>query len=184
MVWQALENMLGDSVFASSMKSFAESYRFRHPDGEDFIESISESSSRDLTKFVEMFIEGTSRVDYAVEKLRFEKVESDDDSVETEYTVYVDVTRKRDGILPQVVTVGLKDGMTVEKAWDGVDRVRELIFETESIPVYASIDKKISYEIDENLNNNTIYLDGHIARLISFEWDVIFVIEFLASILL
>ena len=72
----------------------------------------------------------------------------------------------------------------IEKLWDGRERLKRLTFETGSIPVYVSIDKKVSYAIDENLNNNTIYFRGHTTRMISFEWDVIFIIEFLASLFL
>jgi hypothetical protein len=184
MVLRALENVLGDSSFAHGLKTYAENYRFKHPDQKDFIKSVSESSSTDLKRFVEMFIDGTARVDYAVQRLRYDKNEPESDSGKVKYTIHVDVVRKLDGILPQVVTIGLEDGSTIERTWDGVGRKEKISFEADSRPVYASIDKKISYEIDENENNNTIYVEGHVTRMISFEWDVIFIIEFLASIFL
>jgi len=184
MVLQALENIIGDSTFADALKIFANSYRFKHPDQKDLFESISESSSHDLTEFIEMFVDGTSRVDYAIESAEFEKSESAGDSGAAEYIVYVNIERKYDGILPQVVTLGFEDGTEIYKKWDGKDRMARIVFEAKSIPVYASIDKNISYAIDENINNNTIYLKGHVTRMISFEWDTIFIIEFLASIFL
>ena len=82
------------------------------------------------------------------------------------------------------MTVGLEDGTVIERLWDGKERLKRLTIETDSKPVYVSIDKKISYAIDENLNNNSLYFRGHMARMISFEWDAIFIIEFLASIFL
>ncbi|UCE67689.1 MAG: M1 family metallopeptidase [Candidatus Zixiibacteriota bacterium] len=184
MVLQALENVMGVSAFADALKMFAGDYRFRHPDQRDFLESISELSPADLTEFTEMFIDGTARVDYSIESVKFEKSVPDGDSGDLEYIVYVEVARKYDGILPQAVTLGFEDGTEIYKIWDGEDRIARIIFETKSIPVYASIDKKTSYTIDENMNNNTIYLKGHVTRMISFEWDAIFIIEFLASIFL
>jgi len=184
MVLQALENIMGDSVFAEAMKIFAGDYRFKHPDREDFLRSTAVSSSRDLKGFADMFVDGTSRVDYAVESLEFEKNKTAGDSGASKYIVYVDVTREYDGILPQVVTLGFEDGNEIYETWDGKDRYKRIIFETNSIPVYASLDRDISYAIDEDGNNNTIYLKGHVVRMISFEWDSIFIIEFLASIFL
>ena len=184
MVLQALENVMGDSAFAEALKIFAGDYRFKHPDQRDFLESLWESSSVELTEFAEMFIDGTARVDYSIESVEFEKSESTDDSSEAEYVVYVNLERKYDGVLPQVVALGFEDGTEIYKKWDGKDRTTRIVFEAKSIPVYASIDKKTSYIIDENMNNNTVYPKGHVTRMISFEWDAIFIIEFLASIFL
>jgi hypothetical protein len=184
MILQALENSLGDSVFAEAIRIFAENYRFRHPDQEDFFASISASSSEDLAEFIDMFVEGTARVDYAIEKIEFEKTEAAGDSGKTKYETYVTIERKLGGILPQTVTVGFEDGTRTAKIWDGKNRIIRMEFEGNSRPLWASIDKDVSYAIDENMNNNTIYLEGHMSRMISFEWDAIFIIEFLASIFL
>jgi len=184
MVLQALENSLGDSTFAVAIKSFAEDYRFRHPDTEDFFESISTSSGVDLTEFMDMFVYGTARVDYAIERLQFEKGDTPGDSGEAEYVTYVTLERKLDGILPQTVTVGFEDGTEITRVWDGKDRTARLVFEKDSKPLWASINKDEPYYIDENTNNNSIYLKGHMSRMISFEWDSIFIIEFLASLFL
>lgn len=184
MVLQALENSLGDSTFAVAIKSFAEDYRFSHPDQEDFFESISASSGDDLTGFMDMFVDGTARVDYAIERLRFEKADAPGDSGEAEYVTYVTLERKLDGILPQTVTVGFEDGTEMTQVWDGKGRITRLTFDKDSKPVWASIEKDEPYYIDENINDNSIYLKGYMSRMISFEWDSIFIIEFLASLFL
>lgn len=184
MVLQALDNTLGDSVFADGLKRFADDYRFKHPHREDLLESLSASSSVDLTGFDDMFIDGTARVDYSVENLEFEKGEASSDSAKTGFTTYVTIERKLGGILPQTVAVRFEDGSVATKIWDGRDRTVRLEFESNSRPLFASIDKEVSYSIDENINNNTVYVDGHTSRMISFEWDTLFIIEFLASIFL
>jgi hypothetical protein len=166
------------------LKTFAVNYRFKHPDQEDFFTSMSASSSVDLTEFVGMFVEGTARVDYAIEKIKFERIKAAGDSGITKFSTYVTIERKLGGSLPQTVTVGFDDGAELTQIWDGKDRTRRIEFEGNSRPLWASIDKEISYAIDENMNNNTIYLEGHMSRMISFEWDAIFIIEFLASIFL
>jgi hypothetical protein len=129
---------------------------------------MSASSSVDLTEFVGMFVEGTARVDYAIEKIEFERIKAAGDSDITKFKTYVTIERKLGGTLHQTVTVGFDDGAELTQIWE----------------LWASIDKEISYAIDENMNNNTIYLEGHMSRMISFEWDAIFIIEFLASIFL
>lgn len=184
MVLQVLENVLGDSTFAEALKNYAEEYRFRYPDRQDFLQIMSQSSSQNLDEFNRMFIEGTARVDYGIESARYEIVKPKADSGKTVYKIYVDVVREYGGILPQVVTVGLEDGTVIRKNWDGGERIKQFTIEAESIPVYVSIDKTISYALDENINNNSAYFKGHVTRMVSFEWDVIFIIEFLASIIL
>lgn len=184
MVLQALENIMGDSVFAEGLKNYSSRFRFDHPDQSDFIKTMSDVSEIDLTEFTKMFIDGTSRVDYSVESIVFDNSGGPISDSAAIYKFDVNIERKLDGILPQTVTVGLEDGTEIIKYWDGEARSERISFETNSEPVFVSIEKNNGYELDENENNNTVYLRGNVFRMISLEWDFIFAIEFLVSLIL
>jgi hypothetical protein len=89
-----------------------------------------------------------------------------------------------DGILPQILVVGLQNGAQIDTSWDGAIRVATLRLAADSPPVYAAIDTGRFYSLDENFINNTLYIKSFGYRLLSFEWDLIFVKELILSLLL
>ncbi|MEE9553213.1 MAG: M1 family metallopeptidase, partial [candidate division Zixibacteria bacterium] len=119
MTLQCLEIVIGDSTFAKALKGYARKYRFGHPDSDDFKKAISSYSEKDLSGFYSQFVSGTSRVDYAVTGMLYEKIE---DEIQR-YKVTVTLRRNHDGILPQTVSVRLDDGSVMDTVWDGYSRV-------------------------------------------------------------
>ncbi len=184
LVLQTLEGLVGDSAFAGALKDFAESYRFKHPDGEDFLSSIASSAGLDLTDFSSQFVSGTARVDYGVTSLKYDEVSGESEGAAVKYEITVDVRRELDGIIPQRITVGLSDGAIVDTTWDGRSGVASFEFVADSKPWYAGIDENNVSPLDENRTNDRIYLNSHSMRLISFEWDTVFVLEFILSVFL
>jgi hypothetical protein len=184
LVLHTLEGIIGDSVFAGAFRDFAEEYRFGHPDGNDFQSSISSSTGLDLTDFFSQFVSGTARVDYGVISLKYDEVSGESQDAAAMYKITVDIRRQLDGIIPQRITVGLSDGSIVDTTWDGRSGVATFEFTADSKPRYASIDDGNVFPLDENRTNNRIYLESHSMRLISFEWDAVFVLEFMLSLFL
>jgi hypothetical protein len=181
LVLQALHKASGDSLFFSTLKDFANEYRFKHPDQSDILNFIDNRYEQDMSRFFDQFINGTARVDYSIESINFSKVENVDAN---QFATTVRIERKRDGILPQDVTIVLENGETLSEKWDGESRVIDTKFVSDSRPVYATLDFEGSYFFDENLNNNSLYLESNIMRLISFEWDIEFIFEFLMVLFL
>jgi hypothetical protein len=184
LVLQTLEVMVGDSVFTGALKDFAEDYRFGHPDGNDFLSSISSSTGLNLSDFFSQFVSGTARVDYGVTSLKYDEVSGDSQDAAVKYKITVDVRRELDGVVPQKITVGLIDGAKIDTSWDGRSGVASFEFVADSKPWYAGIDEDDVSPLDENRTNDRIYLDSHSLRLISFEWDAVFILEFVLSLFL
>jgi hypothetical protein len=180
-VIQALHKASSDSLFFGTLKDFANEYRFKHPDQSDLQNFIDNRYEQDMSRFFDQFISGTARVDYSIESINFSKVENVDVD---QFATTVRIERKLDGVLPQTVTIVLENGETLSEKWDGVSRIEDVEFISDSRPVYATLDHEGSYFIDENLNNNSLYLDSNIMRLISFEWDIEFIFEFLMALFL
>jgi aminopeptidase N len=181
LVLQALDKMSGDSLFINALKDFSIAYKFKHPDQFDFLKFFNDQYDQNLTTFFDQFIYGTSRVDYSIESISYSK--NVNDSLDR-YVTLVQVERKLDGILPQEITIVLEDGKTQHVNWDGAARLYTAEFKSDSKPDYATLDYNGLYFIDENFNNNSLYLDSNILRLISFEWDMEFIFEFLIAMFL
>ena len=184
MVLKTMERVLGDSVFAESLRDFARRYRFAHPNGDDFLKSLSSFSGIDLSEFASQFVTGTARVDYEVTSLGYSKVDQDSAEATEKYDISVGVRRKLGGIVPQKITVVLEDGARLDTLWDGKSRVAEFEFTANSQPDYAALDEDGIIELDENRTNNRMYRKSLSSRLVSFEWDTIFSLEFLLSLIL
>ncbi len=127
---------------------------------------------------------GTARVDYGVTSLKYDEVSGDSQDAAVKYKITVDVRRELDGVVPQKITVGLIDGAKIDTSWDGRSGVASFEFVADSKPWYAGIDENNVSPLDENRTNDRIYLDSHSLRLISFEWDAVFILEFVLSLFL
>jgi hypothetical protein len=180
MTLQCLETAVGDSAFAGALQYYAREYRFRHPDTDDFENAISAYAGIDLSEFYSQFISGTAQVDYGVVSMIYDKIGDDDQN----YLVNVIVRRFQDGILPQTVSIVLDNGAIIDTTWDGRSRVASFEFETDSRPLYASIDQYFTYLLDRNISNNRLYRESYSSRIISFDWDAVFITELLLSLLL
>ncbi len=181
LVLESLEYFLGQDSFDKAMKDYAVAYRFGHPDSDDLRDVLEASTERELLDFFNMFVKGTARIDYSVESLEFREITGD--SI-LSYLVTVHVKRELDGKLPQVLSVGLADGARIDTLWDGRAKFREFEFRTGSIPEFAALDMVQACPLDENMINNSLYRENWTGRIMAFEWDSIFIIELLASLLL
>jgi hypothetical protein len=184
MVLGTLKRVLGDSVFAEALRDFARRYRFGHPTGDDLLNSISSSANVDLSGFSSQFVAGTARVDYAVTSLDYSRVDQDSAEATGQYNISVEVRRRLGGIVPQRITVVLEDGARLDSLWDGQSRLAIFDFVAESEPAYAALDEDGITELDEDRANNRIYRQSLSTRLMSFEWDTIFALESLLSLIL
>jgi hypothetical protein len=144
---------------------------------------MEEGLGLDLGKFVRQFVAGTSRVDYAVRTLEYKSVPEEDSAVGKRYEISVTVARELDGILPQKISIGLNDGGVIDTTWDGSSRIAAFDFRADSRPEYVEIGSRGVCALDENAANNSLYIKGFGSRLLTFEWDLVFVLEFLLSLL-
>ena len=179
LVLQALENLMGTAKFDSAMMSYARAYRFGHPNASDFKSIMSRASGKNLDSFFEQFVEGTSRVDFSIRALEFRPR-----GLGGRYEVSVVLGRELEGVLPQKVTLLLDDKSRIDTTWDGVSRTAVFKFESASKPLAAILNDDAEYSLDENRSNNSFYVKSFGSRLLSFEWDFIFLKEFFLSLLL
>lgn len=61
-----LRYIVGDEVFDRGMKRYFDTWKFKHPDGRDFLRVMERESGMVLDWYYQYFIETTRRIDYAV----------------------------------------------------------------------------------------------------------------------
>ena len=180
LVLKSLEELAGQSSMDSALGAYARQYRFRHPDLSDFENAISSHSGIDLSRFYAQYISGTSRVDYGIRSLSYKSIATADSA--KKYEVSLKIARELDGILLQKIALTLENGNRIDTTWeDTIARVATLKFYTDSRPQFAAL---TGYALDENIANNSMYVDSFGSRLISFEWDSVFMVEFFLSLIL
>jgi hypothetical protein len=179
---ETLECMVGRVAFDSALAAYARQYRFRHPDTGDLRRSLERSLGIDLGNFWRQFVTGTSRMDYAVRELNYHSLP--DTAAGKTIEISLTVGRELDGILPQPIRIGLADGSAIDTLWDGAEKTRIFEFRAGSRPEYARLGPEDAYPLDEDRANNTLYLKSFGLRLLTFEWDAIFALEFLLTLFL
>lgn len=183
-VFSTLEGYLGRGQFDAALQVYAEAFRFRHPTSDDFLTTLSNATGSDLSDFNRQFIAGSARLDYSVRSLDFHLLPNTDSIHGKQYEINLTLARELDGVLPQKVAVMLEDGSVIDTTWDGQMRLGLFTLTSYSRPVGARLDPHGTYPLDENISNNSLYLKSFGSRLMSFEWDNIFTLEFLLALLL
>jgi hypothetical protein len=147
-VFLALQGVLGDKEFDKALKEYATRYEYGHPDISDLEHSFETSTGIDLGRFFSDYVYGTARVDYEVASINIEPRDS-------LFVSTVELRRNYDGVLPQDVVIGFKDGNVESRHWDGIAKYESYKFESKYPATWAAIDTAGYYLLDENYANNS-----------------------------
>jgi hypothetical protein len=169
-----LERVLGEDVMARVMKTYFETWKFRHPRTEDFVRTAEETSGRDLGWFFDQVLHSPDKLDYAITGLRSEEVQEpkglfDRKDSGTGAAKAVDkgtarkpafqntvvVARLGEWIFPQEIKVTFADGKEVRETWDGRDRWKKFVYTLPVKLASAQVDPENRYLLDINFANNS-----------------------------
>jgi aminopeptidase N len=145
----SLERTLGWDTTQRALSSYFARGSFRHPSPEEFIDTMTTTSGRDLSGFFDVMYRGSATFDYAVDRV----VERTTDQGATETTVIA--RRLAEGVLPVEVKVTFADGSEVRQTWDGRDRWRAFRFRRASPAASVEIDPDHVLTLDVNYTNNS-----------------------------
>ncbi len=163
---RTLEGLLGDA-WPKVIRTYHQRYRFKHPDGQDFIATVNEVSGRDMKWFFDQTLYGTNTLNYSVsfsnraqpgregfwdengapkltEKTKESKDEKPTESTESEVTV----RRLGEMQVPVVVRVKFKDGTEVRENWDGQYRWTRFKYTGRPKIVEAEIDPDFAWKLE------------------------------------
>ncbi|HEX2868438.1 MAG TPA: M1 family metallopeptidase [Ignavibacteriales bacterium] len=141
----SMERYLGRGKVLSILKDFFNTYRFTHPKGEDFINTVLKDSPEDMNWFFSNMYSSSASFDYRIKYVR-------STGLKDEYEVTAE--RPGDGIFKEDVVL-YTDRDTILQKWNGEERWKKFIFRTPHEVLGAEIDPFRKNILDLNYANNS-----------------------------
>lgn len=164
-VLTTLESVVGEPTMQKALHVYFMRYRFTHPTGTDFLNTIAEVSGRtDLQPYFDQAVSGTNILDYAVSSASSEPVDWWKDTPKNykgPWRTVVALHRRGDFVMPVTVEIKFKDGSKVRENWDGADRWIRYTYVKNSKVVSAEIDPDHGVLLDKNYFNNSYVIKAN-----------------------
>jgi hypothetical protein len=159
-VLTTLEAVVGEATLRQALRVYFERYRFRHPTGTQFLDTLQEVCGRkDLQPYFEQAFNGTEVLDYSVDSLSSGPSQWwNENSTGGPYQTSVVVRRKGTFLFPVKLEVGFADGSKEQATWDGIERWARFSWDKPSRAVYAQVDPDGNVPLDVNSFNNSYTL--------------------------
>jgi hypothetical protein len=162
-----LEHIIGEQKVREAQHVYFERYRFKHPTGDDFMNTVNEVAGQSLDWYWNQAVRGTQVLDYRVMSANSERADWAEKNApkkekkgETEYVSNVVVHRKGDFILPVTLEVKFDNGETIREQWDGQDRWHRYSWQKKAKLVSAEIDPEHAIMLDRDRFNNSWLAEG------------------------
>jgi hypothetical protein len=154
-----LESVLGQETLRRALEVYFTRYRFTHPTVTNFLNTLQEVAGRDLEPFLTQAIYGTDMLDYAVDSLTTEPVDSWKGDTRGPWISQVAVKRNGTFVFPVKLEVGFSDGSKEKTDWDGKDRRANFSWQKPARAVYARVDPDNNVALDANTFNNSYIIE-------------------------
>lgn len=148
LVFDYLMEYMGETNFNSAMRTYFETYKFKHPAPNDLFKILSTYAGRDLSDFQKHCITSTDRIDYKIKRVK----KNEDGS----YTLQL---KNKTGVELPFNVYGFKNNKPVGVVWfDGFEKSRTITFPNSEVDRFV-IDgfEKMP---DINRKNNSIKTHG------------------------
>ncbi|MBN1221739.1 MAG: M1 family metallopeptidase [Candidatus Aminicenantes bacterium] len=182
---RTLQRYLGRETFNKMIKAYSTENWFKHPKPEDFYAIVSLYAGQDMSWFLDQFVHGSGKLDYAVGKIISQRKKRptgwlSDKYIEkagpkeqdTEYRSEVCVRRLGEVKIPVEVLVVFEDGSEILETWDGQYRWKRFVYQGPSKLEKAVIDPEFKLVIDVNRTNNSQTLNPNAAAPLkwTYKW--------------
>jgi len=178
---RTLKRFMGKDVFNRMIKSYSIRNWFKHPKPQDFYDVVSEYAGQDMRWFLDQFVHGSGKLDYAVGAIRSERKRIPRGwmgakyreagiprTTSTEYRTEVLLRRVGDVRIPVEVNIAFEDGTEVREIWNGQYRWKRFIYEGPLKIKNAEVDPGHKLVIDMNRTNNSKVMSPN--RLAPLKW--------------
>jgi hypothetical protein len=161
-----LERMIGADKMQQAMHEYFMRYRFKHPTGTDFMNTIQEVAGQDLSWYFDQAFKGTQILDYEVSDITsdpanwYEQSSAREKKATPLYRDTVVVHRKGDFIAPVDLEVKFDDGSVAREHWDGKDRWIRYSYTKAAQIASAEIDPEHKMWLDSDFYNDSRTADG------------------------
>ena len=175
---RTLEGLVGRPVLDEIMQTYFSRWKFKHPDGQNFIDIVNEIVPKRLGSkygpnmnwFFDQVLYGDNVVDYELLSIKNRKPGGRPQTTIT-------VQRNGDGRMPVDVLVHFDNGKELTLVWDGKARQRQFTLTEQANVLWAAVDPKQKIYMDTNFNNNSLTLKPSSAPSAKFAVKFLFWIE-------
>jgi len=178
---RTLKRSMGKDVFAEMIKAYSLRHWFKHPQPKDFYSVVSEFAGQDMSWFLDQFIYGSGKLDYAVTRITNARDRTPQGWVDGEYqenkktsppsNLYhseVIVRRLGEVRIPVDLLVIFDDGTEVLERWDGQYRWKKFSYRTPSRITGAAVDPEFKLVSDVNRTNNSCAVKTN--KVAAYKW--------------
>ena len=144
-----LERWLGWPTLQRAMSIYFDRWKFRHPQPDDFFQSLSDVSGRDLTTFFDQVYRSSNTFDYGVQLLTSTPAGAG------HFRTTVVARRFGEAIFPVDVVTTFADGSKHTERWDGVERRAMYRYDTNVRARSVEVDPNRVLMLDINHTNNS-----------------------------
>ena len=164
---RTLKRFMGKNLFAAMIKDYSMRWWFKHPEPIDFYDVVSEYAGEDMSWFLDQFVYGSEKLDYAISNISNKRPIQPEGLFDGEYKKNEEtkgqdifesevlVRRLGEVKIPVEVQIVFKDGEIIVENWDGLYRWKKFKFSRPSPIVKAVIDPEFKLVLDINRTNNS-----------------------------
>ena len=166
---RTLKRYLGENLFGNMIKAYSQRWWFKHPKPQDFYDVVSEFAGQDMSWFLDQFVYGSGKLDYAVESISsrrpgpqqgwFNGEYRDGQSQRQDPKTYqseVLVRRLGEVRIPVEILVVFEDGSEILENWDGEYRWKKFQYSGPQRIARAVVDPEFKLVIDVDRTNNSM----------------------------
>jgi hypothetical protein len=166
---RTLKRYMGRDLFADMIKSYSQRWWFKHPKPQDFYDVVSEFAGQDMSWFLDQFVYGSGKLDYAIGRISSQRPRgqkgwfhgelregSSKDEGSRTFESEVLVRRLGEVKIPVEVLVVFNDGSEIRENWDGQYRWKKFLYSGPNRITKAVVDPDFKLVIDVNRTNNSM----------------------------
>jgi hypothetical protein len=178
---RTLKRSMGEELFAEMIKAYSQRHWFKHPRPKDFYSVVSEFAGQDMSWFLDQFVYGSGKLDYAVTRITNARERTSRGWIDGEYQerkkgsppskLYLSevlVWRLGEIKIPVDLLVIFDDGTKILEIWDGQYRWKKFIYKTPSRITGAVVDPEFKLVSDVNRTNNSCVVKPN--RIAAYKW--------------
>lgn len=207
---QTLTGIVGEETIDDIFREYYRRWSFRHPRGQDFIDVVNDVVTgkhgdrfgTDMNWFFENTLYSTGICDYKVYYFGTRKVwpyqgiersgdslylsSPDTSDLPAVYRAVVQLQRLGEVVMPVEVRIGMADGEVLTMFWDGKERYKDFIFETEEDRGigWVHIDPDFRNPMDVNIRNNSVTMKSDQKPMLRFARKLLFAVQMIMNFIM
>lgn len=147
---RSLKNLVGREKMYGFFKFYAQRFKYKHPDSQDFVTAFNEYMEEDFSWAFDQFINGETQLDQSVYSVESVRTGNNPDQYRNEA-----VFLRNEGYFPVELLIKLKNGEEIKYFWKEREKKRKIVFNHAAPIASAVIDPKFKILLDTNLVNNS-----------------------------